>query len=80
MSWITVLILAVSSILAIIPAHAQLDETCTVTINGQTVNSGFGGEFQINNIPVVVNLVRAYAVCTKNSKTRYGPLRFFSDY
>lgn len=56
---------------------AQLDETCQVTVNGQTANVGFGGEFRITNIPIGDNLVRVYAVCTKNGKTRYGRSTFF---
>lgn len=53
-------------------AHAQLDETCTVTVNGRTVDVGFGGEFEIRNIPSGPDLFRVYAVCMENGQTRYG--------
>ncbi len=69
---IAVITFTAQFILAVTPARAQLDETCTVTVNGQTVNVGFGGEFQIGNLPANNNLVRVYAICTKNGKTRYG--------
>jgi len=71
------LALAAQFILTVTAARAQLDETCTVTVNGQTVNVGFGGEFRIPNIPASNNLVRVYAICTKNGKTRYGRSMFY---
>lgn len=36
------IVLAMQLALAITPARAQLDETCTVTVNGQNVNVGLG--------------------------------------
>ncbi len=71
------LVMAVQLALAISPALAQLDETCRVTANGQTVNAGFGGEFFMPNIPRSRNLFRFYAICTANGKTRYGRSDFY---
>jgi hypothetical protein len=71
------LIIAVQLALAISPSLAQLDETCRVTANGQTVNVGFGGEFFMPNIPRSRNLFRFYAICTANGKTRYGRSDFY---
>jgi hypothetical protein len=61
----------------ITPASAQLDETCKITINGQTANVGLGGEFQIRNVPAGPDLFRVYAICTKDGKTRYGRSELF---
>jgi len=82
---LTMIILATLLVLAIIPAHAQhaisvphkLNETCTVMVNGQTTNVGLGGEFRVRNIPAGPELFRAYAICTKDRKTRYGRSTFF---
>jgi len=63
--------------LTIAPARAQLDETCKVMINNQTVQVGFGGEFRISNIPAGNNLLRIHAICTKGGKTRYGRSTFY---
>lgn len=52
--------------------HAQLDETCVLTVNGQTVQVGLGGVFRFNNLIAGPNLFRAYAICTSNNQTRYG--------
>jgi len=64
-------------IYSVTPALAQLDESCKVTLNGQTLNVGFGGEFRINNLPTGPDLFRVYAICTKDGKTRYGRSGFF---
>jgi hypothetical protein len=64
--------LAAQFIFAIAPARAQLDETCKITCNGQTVDVGYGGEYTIYNIPAGPDLFRVYALCTKDGKTRYG--------
>jgi len=59
-------------VFTVAPVRAQLDETCKVTINNQTVNVGFGGEFRFDNLPTGPDLFRVYAICTKDGKTRYG--------
>jgi hypothetical protein len=57
-------------------AHTQLDETCTVMLNGQTVNVGLGGEFALD-VPAGPYLWRIYAFCEKDGKVRYGRTLFF---
>jgi len=76
-NWAVAIFVAAYFFLTIAPARAQLDETCKVLVNGQTVNVGFGGEFRIRNIPATGNLVRVHAVCTKGGKTRYGRSTFY---
>ena len=74
---LTVTVLTAQFFWGITPALAQLDETYKVMVNNQLVNVGFGGEFQIRNIPAGTNLVRVYAICTEGCKTRYGRSPFF---
>jgi hypothetical protein len=75
--WTVAIFVAAYFFLTIKPARAQLDETCKVMINNQTVQVGFGGEFRIRNIPAGNNLLRIYAICTKGGKTRYGRSVFY---
>jgi hypothetical protein len=63
---------ATQFVFTIVPVHAQLDKTCKITCNGQTVDVGYGGEFTIYNIPAGPDLFRVYALCSKDGKTRYG--------
>ena len=58
-------------------AQAQLDEDCTVSVNGQTVNVNPDGSFQLNNIPAGTNLVRILAVCEQPGIVLYGVSEFF---
>jgi len=66
------LLALVFSLVLAAPLHAQLDETCTLTVNGQTVQVGLGGVFRFNNLIAGPNLFRAYAICTSSGRTRNG--------
>lgn len=58
-------------------AFAQIDEECTVSVNGQTVNVNADGSFVISNVPAGTNLVRVTAICNRDGVTLYGVSEFF---
>jgi len=70
--WTGAIIFATSLFFTATRARARLDETCTLTVNGQTVQVGLGGVFRFNNLIAGPNLFRAYAICTSSGRTRYG--------
>jgi hypothetical protein len=59
------------------PASAQLDESCSVSVLGRTVDVHPSGGFHVSGLPVGPELVRASAVCAREGRTLYGRSELF---
>ena len=60
-----------------IPARAQLNGECTVTVNGQAVAVRSDGSFRVTNIPARQELVRVHTTCQIEGLTLHGVSEFF---
>jgi len=69
---------AVTLLSLALPALAQLDQNCTVSILNRTTQVNADGTWQINNIPAGFGLVRARATCVENGQTLSGQSGLFS--
>lgn len=65
------------SVLAALPAFAQLDETCTVSILNRTARVRPDGTWRIDNVPAGLGKVRARATCVRDGVTVSGQSGFF---
>jgi len=62
---------------AVLPAAAQLNETCTVSVLNRSVQVASDGSWVLPNVPANVGLVRARATCVENGITRSGQSDYF---
>jgi hypothetical protein len=60
-----------------LPAAAQLNEYCTVSVLNRTAQVDAKGFWQIDNVPANAGPVRARAVCVENGITRIGVSDWF---
>ncbi len=60
------------------PAHAQLDEHCTISILNRTARVKADGSWRIDNVPANFGRVRARATCTEDGVTRSGQSGFLT--
>ncbi len=57
---------------AALPAAAQLNENCTVSILNRNTQASASGAWSITNVPAGFGLVRARATCIEGGQTRFG--------
>ena len=60
------------------PAHAQLNENCTVSVLNRTARVDTNGNWSIANVPAGFGPVRARAVCLTNGTTSVGQSGLFT--
>lgn len=65
-------------LLTTVPAAAQLNENCTVSILNRTAQVEPDGRWVLPNVPSNQGPVRARATCTENGITRVGASEYFS--
>ena len=75
--WVGTVCIALLPTVAI-PAWAQLDDECSVTVNGQTVDVSAGGTFRVSNVAAGQELLRVHTICESEGITLYGVSEFFS--
>src|SRR5216684_3529783 len=61
-----------------LPAHAQLNQNCTVGVLNRTVQVNTDGTWVLPNIPANFGPVRARATCVTNGITQFGQSDFFT--
>jgi hypothetical protein len=69
---------ALACLCARVPAYAQLNQNCTVSVLNRTVNVNADGTWVLPNIPANFGQVKARAVCTQNGVTTFGESDFFT--
>lgn len=74
--WVGIACIALLQTTAL-PARAQLNDECTVTVNGQTVAVSADGSFLVTNIPAGQELLRVHVTCQNEGITLYGVSEFF---
>lgn len=62
----------------VLPARAQLDQNCIVSVLNRNVQVNADGTWVLPNIPANFGLVRARATCVENGVTQFGQSDFFS--
>lgn len=65
-------------ICAALPAMAQLNQNCTVSVLNRTVNVNSDGSWVLPNIPANFGQVKARATCTQNGVTTFGESDWFT--
>jgi hypothetical protein len=59
-------------LLAAVPSHAQLDQSCTVSALNRTAPVDANSIWGLTNVPAGTGQVRVRAACVENGTTRYG--------
>ncbi len=72
------LILAAAFLILHLPALAQLNQNCTVSVLNRTVPVNADGSWVLPNIPANFGQVKARATCTQNGVTTFGESDFFT--
>ena len=61
-----------------VPARAQLNQNCSVTVLNRTVNANPDGTWVLPNVPANFGQVKARATCIQNGVTTFGESAFFN--
>ena len=77
-SWIALLTAMVWQFGAAIPAQAQLNENCVVSVLNRNVQAKADGTWVLPNIPANFGTVRARATCVQGGVTSYGESASFA--
>jgi hypothetical protein len=68
----------ISTLVAVRPAFAQLNENCVVSVLNRNVSVNADGTWVLPNIPANFGQVRARATCVQNGVTQSGQSDFFT--